>query len=62
MDPRLVALSEAIADADREGEDRYGARALRIGLADDSMAARARGSSSPACGSAPDAPKPARSR
>ena len=43
MDPRLVALSEAIADADREGEDRYGARALRTGLADDSMAARARG-------------------
>jgi hypothetical protein len=43
MDARLVALSEAIADTDREGEDRYGAQALRTGLADDSMAARARG-------------------
>jgi hypothetical protein len=43
MDPRLVALCEAIADADREGENRYGARALRLGLADDSIAARARG-------------------
>jgi hypothetical protein len=43
MDPRLVALCEAIADADRDGENSYGARGLRLGLADDSVAARARG-------------------
>lgn len=42
-DVRVVELCEAIAAADRDGERRYGARALRLGaLAGDSLAARIR--------------------
>jgi hypothetical protein len=42
MDRRLVELCEAIASADRDGDDRFGGRALRLGVGDDSVAARAR--------------------
>ena len=43
MDARLVELCEALADADREGEDRYRARALgRGGLPGEAVAARLR--------------------
>jgi Peptidase family M28 len=43
MDRRLVQLCEAIAEADRDGEGRYRARALRHpGLPGDSIAARVR--------------------
>jgi hypothetical protein len=42
-DVRVVGLCEAIAAADRDGERRYGARALRLGaLPGDSLAARIR--------------------
>jgi Peptidase family M28 len=43
MDRRLVELCEAIATADSEADDRYGAAPLRHGLAGDSMPARVRG-------------------
>ncbi len=43
MGTRLVELCEAIAEADRDGEDLYGARPLRHGLAGDSLPARVRG-------------------
>jgi hypothetical protein len=43
MDRRLVELCAAIADADRAGEDRYGARALRIPTHTDALPAIARG-------------------
>jgi len=43
MDHRLVELCDAIATADREGTDRYEARALRRGYAGDSFPARANG-------------------
>jgi hypothetical protein len=43
MDARLVELCEALADADREGERRYRARALgRGGLPGEAVAARLR--------------------
>ena len=42
MDRRLIELCEAIAEADRDGEDRFGARAFRLGVADDGIAARVR--------------------
>ena len=43
MDKRLVELSEAIAAADREGNNRFGARPLFHGYASDAMPARLRG-------------------
>ena len=44
MNRRLVEMCEALADADREGEDRYRARALRHpGFPGDGIAARVRG-------------------
>jgi hypothetical protein len=43
MSTRLAELCDAIAEADREDEDRYGARPLRHGLAGDAMPARLRG-------------------
>ena len=44
MDRRLVEMCEALADADREGEDRYRARALRHpGFPGDGIAARVQG-------------------
>jgi hypothetical protein len=44
MDRRLIEMGEALADADRQGEDRYGARALRHpGFPGDGIAARVRG-------------------
>jgi hypothetical protein len=42
MDARLLELCEALADADREGEDRYRARALGGGLPGETVAARLR--------------------
>jgi Peptidase family M28 len=42
MDRRLIELCEAIATADRDGDGRFDARALRLGVADDSISARAR--------------------
>lgn len=39
MDRRLLQLCDAIAEADREGDDRYGARPLRHGFATDALAA-----------------------
>jgi hypothetical protein len=42
MDGRLVELAEAVSTADRDGDDRYGAEALRHGYAGDSLPARAR--------------------
>jgi Peptidase family M28 len=42
MDRRLVELCEAIATVDRDGDARFDARPLRLGVADDSIAARAR--------------------
>jgi Peptidase family M28 len=41
MDKRLVQLAEAVATADREGDDRYDAHPLRHGYAGDSFPARA---------------------
>jgi hypothetical protein len=44
MNRRLVEMCEALADADREGEDRYRARALRHpGFPGDGIAARVQG-------------------
>jgi len=43
MDRRLIELAHAVATADREGDDRYGARPLRHGYAGDSFPPRARG-------------------
>jgi Peptidase family M28 len=43
MDRRLIELSQAIADADAEGEQRYRATPLASGLAGDSMPARLAG-------------------
>jgi hypothetical protein len=43
MDRRLVELCEAIATADREDSNRYGARPLVHGLAGDSMPPRLAG-------------------
>ena len=43
LDRRLGELCEAIAEADREGDDRYGAAALRRGIAGDSLPPRLRG-------------------
>jgi hypothetical protein len=43
LDQRLVELCAAIAEADEEGEQRYGARPLRHGYAGDSMALRLHG-------------------
>ena len=43
MDRRLNELCDAIADADRESEGRFGAEPLRHGLAGDSMPPRLRG-------------------
>jgi hypothetical protein len=43
MDARLQELCDAVALADREGEDRYRAAPLRHGYASDALAARARG-------------------
>jgi len=42
MDRRLVELCEAVAAADRDGDGSFRARPLRLGVADDSIAARAR--------------------
>ncbi|MEK6277629.1 MAG: M28 family peptidase [Actinomycetota bacterium] len=43
MDERLVQLCEAIATADREDGDRFGARPIRIPFHTDALPARARG-------------------
>jgi Peptidase family M28 len=43
MDRRMVELATAIADADTDGEDRYGARPLAHALAGDEMPARLAG-------------------
>jgi hypothetical protein len=43
LDPRLVELCNAIAAADRAGENRYAAEPLRWGLATDSLPARLAG-------------------
>ena len=43
LDRRLVELCEAIATADREGEDRYRARPLRIPFHSDALPANTRG-------------------
>lgn len=43
LDRRLGELCEAIAEADRDGESRYGAEGLRHGLAGDSLPPRLRG-------------------
>jgi hypothetical protein len=43
MGGRLAQLCDAIADADREGDERYRAQPLRHGLAGDAMPARLRG-------------------
>jgi hypothetical protein len=43
MSTRLAQLCDAIAEADRDEDDRYGAEPLRHGLAGDAMPARLRG-------------------
>jgi hypothetical protein len=43
MDPRLIELSEAIAEADSEGARRFGAAALHDGMAGDAMPPRLAG-------------------
>lgn len=43
MDKRAVQLCDAIAEGDREGENRYRAAPLRHGFATDALAARTRG-------------------
>jgi hypothetical protein len=43
MDRRLLELAEAVATADRDGDDRYAAQPLRHGYAGDSFPPRARG-------------------
>jgi len=43
MDGRLQELCDAVALADREGEDRYRAEPLRHGYASDALAARVHG-------------------
>jgi hypothetical protein len=43
MDPRLVELCEAVAQADAEGSARYGARPIRIPFHSDALPVRARG-------------------
>lgn len=43
MDRRLIELCEAIAAADRDGDDRFGAKPLRHGLAGDSAPPRIAG-------------------
>lgn len=43
MDPRLLELCEAVAEADRAGANRFRASPVRHGFATDALAARARG-------------------